>query len=96
MKKIVSSSIERFKSKSYLEIHKGMTAAGTTFARECNGIQSETIKEGICIVQCITCGAHYCNICGKLLGEAQSHTEAGWFYGSTNYKTIHFGRNNVV
>jgi hypothetical protein len=88
MKKIVSSSIERFKSKSYLEIHKGM-AADTTFARECNGIQSEdklvhehnfvpeTIKEGICIVQCITCGAHYCNICGKPLGEAQAHTKAG-------------------
>jgi hypothetical protein len=88
MKKIVSSSIQPFKSKSYLEIHKGM-AANTTFDRECNGIQSEdklihehnfvpeTIKEVICIVQCITCGAHYCNICGKLLGEAQAHTEAG-------------------
>ena len=88
MKKIVSSSIERFKSKSYLEIHKGM-AADTTFARECNGIQSEdklihehnfvpeTIKKGNRIVQCITCSVLYCNICDKLLGEAQAHTEAG-------------------
>jgi hypothetical protein len=87
MKKIMSSSIEPFNSKSYLEIPKGM-ASDTIFARECNGIQCEdklihehnfvpeTIKKGNRIVQCITCSVRYCNICGKVLGEAQAHTEA--------------------
>jgi hypothetical protein len=41
MKKIMSS-IESFKSKSCLEIHKGI-ASDTTFARGCHGIQSDKL-----------------------------------------------------
>jgi hypothetical protein len=98
MKKIMSSSIEPFNSKSYLEIPKGM-ASDTIFARECNGIQCEdklihehnfvpeTIKKEIVLFNVLLAACATVIYVVKFWAKLKLILR---FYGSTNYKRSTF------